>query len=72
MKRSEQRRIVREFCRTLQARLLRNVAAFPPEWDGQQIRALAVDLVQDETRWDWYKRVARAMHRSATWYTLPL
>ncbi len=72
MTKRDQRRILREWCDTMKARLLRNVAEFPPEWNGLHIRALAATLAQDELTLDAVKRAKREMQHDARWYRLPL
>lgn len=47
MTRNDQERIVREYCATLQDRLLRQVKHFPEEWDGFHVRALVLQGVEE-------------------------
>ena len=73
MTKRDQKRFVREYCDTLKTRLLKNVAVFPADWDGNHIRALAAGL-QDMKREQppCVVRAFREMKRSMQWYALPL
>ena len=72
MTKRDRRRIVRELCRDLQGRLLRNVEKFPAPWDGKHIRALAWYLLDSNTDTEWFKKAFRQMRTSDAWYALPL
>jgi len=70
----DRKRIVTEFCDGLKERLIKNVTspAWPKEWNGCHIRAIAVRIVSENASFPCVKRAERQIHRNAVTYALPL
>lgn len=71
MTKRDQKRIARELAAGLRDDLLACVARFPDYWDGNEIRALAVEIVErNYAGRDWRRRLA-SMKRDAAYFCLP-